>query len=155
MRLTAAPIALVLTAALAAGGCGGGSKSDAKSATATTPAATTPRTSTQPAGPVKAGSAAEATRRLRLGGYSVSEIDVNPPATAARKVGDHVLFYEYKTPAAAKDGAAVIKDAIKAHPERGVLDVEGRRVYFVGQTHAVTAKERAAFADLVDVGEGR
>jgi hypothetical protein len=108
---------------------------------------------TAPAAP--AGSAEEAARRLRTGGYTVSNMDVNPPAIAARKVGDHTLLYEYTTPAEAKKGAKIIRTAVSPQPGRGIVATEGRRVYFLGFTHTITASERAAFSDLVDVGEGR
>lgn len=154
MRRWTGPIVLVLAAALGAAGCGGGDGGGTTTATATT-ARTTAQAATQPTSRAVAGSAEEAAQRLRAGGYSVSQLDVNPPALAARKVGNQVLLYEYQDAAAAKKGAAVIKDAIKDRPDRGVVDAEGRRVYFLGETHPVTARERAAFSDLVDVGEGR
>jgi hypothetical protein len=158
MRRRTGPIALVLVAALGAAGCGGDDKkSDAAQTTPTAPsdAPALGVQQTAPAEPAKAGSAEEAARRLRSSGYTVSQLDVNPPARAARKVGDHVLLYEYADGDAAKAGASVITGAIKDRPERGVVDTEGRRVYFLGEARAVTAREKAAFADLVDVGEGR
>ncbi len=153
MRRWTGPIVLVLAAALGAAGCGG---DDATSETATaTTARTTAKTSTQPVRAAVAGSAEEAAQRLRAGGYSVSGLDVNPPAISARKVGDHVLLYEYQDADGAKQGAGVIKDAVKDRPDRGIVESEGRRVYFLGEQRAITAPERAAFADLIDVAEGR
>jgi hypothetical protein len=156
MRRLTGPIGLVLAAALAAGGCGGDDKSN-------TPAASTPTVTTlqTPTLPAPAAVAAKPdvldpiAKRLRDGGYKVAGLDVSAPAVAARRVGDHVLLYAYKTSAAAEDGAAVIKRAIRQNPKRGVLDTEGTRVYFFGDRKDVTAAERASFADLVDVGEGR
>lgn len=146
---------LVLAATAAAAGCGGGDKND-NATTATIGIATTPQATTTPSGrPAPRGSAEEAAQRLRKGGYTVTKMDVNPPAIAARKVGDNVLFYEYTTPAEAKKGAATIRSAVSATPGQGVTRTEGRLVYFVGYRHKITAKERAAFADLVDVAEGR
>ena len=153
-RLTA-PIALVLAAAVVAGGCGGADKKS-KTTAAPTPTVTT---LTPPAAPAPAKSRSivldNAVSLLRKGGYDVTQLDVNPPALAARKVGDHVLLYAYNTPAAATAGAKVIKAAISEHPKRGVLDTEGSLVYFFGDAHDLTPAERASFADLVDVGEGR
>ncbi len=154
MRLLTAPIALVLAAGLATGGCGGGDDSPSTTTAPLAPTITSLATTT-PAAPAKPGSAEEAARRLRAGGYTVRQLDVNPPPTAARKVGDHVLLYEYKTPAAARAGALTLKAAIKENPDRGLTDVADRLVYFLGEAHAITAAERASFADLVDVGEGR
>jgi hypothetical protein len=154
MRRVTGPIVLVLLAALGAAGCGdSGAKSAATTSTAT--AATTTPALVPPARPAAPGSAEEAARRLQEAGYTVSKLAVNPPARAARRVGDQVLLYEYATPAAAKAGARVITTAIKDRPERGVVDTERRRVYFLGEQRAITPKERASFADLVDVGEGR
>jgi hypothetical protein len=149
---------LVLAAiTAAAAGCGGGDDEKGGAATATTGIATTPAASTTPSGqPAPKGSAEEAAQRLRKAGYTVTKMDVNPPAIAARKVGDNVLFYEYTTPAEAKRNEQSLRDTVdKATPGRGLLRTEGRRVYFVGYTHKLTAKEKAAFADLVDVAEGR
>jgi hypothetical protein len=155
MRRLTGPIALVLAAALVAGGCGGGDKKS-KTTAAATPTVTT---LTTPAAPAEAPSRSllldNAVSLLRKGGYNVTQIDVNPPAIAARKVGDHVLLYAYNTPAAATAGGKVIKAAISENPKRGVLDTEGSLVYFYGDAHDLTAAERASFADLVDVGEGR
>jgi hypothetical protein len=155
MRRWTAPIVLVLAAALGAAGCGGDAKSN--SGAATTARTTTAPTATQPAAAATAaaGSVEEAAQRLRQGGYSVSKLAVNPPALAARKVGDHVLLYEYQDAGAAKKGAKVIADAVAGQPGQGLADIEARRVYFLGYTHKITTQERAAFADLVDVGEGR
>jgi hypothetical protein len=143
-------------AALAAGcGGGGGDKND-NATTATTGIATTPQAATTPSGrPAPQGSAEEAAQRLRKGGYTVTKMDVNPPAIAARKVGDNVLFYEYTTPVEAKKGAETIRSAVTVTPGQGVTRTEGRLVFFVGYRHKITAKEKAAFADLVDVAEGR
>jgi hypothetical protein len=155
MRRPTGPLALVLAAALAAGGCGGG---DDKSTTtaAPTPTVTTLTTPTEPViAPSRSRVLNDAVSRLRKGGYKVARLDVNPPAIAARRVGDHVLLYAYKTPAAAKAGAGVIKAAISEHPNRGALDTEGSLVYFFGNAQDLTPAERASFADLVDVGEGR
>jgi hypothetical protein len=143
---------LVLAATTAAAGCGGGNDKPGKT-TATT--AKAPTTTSASAKPAPAGSAEEAARRLRAGGYTVSKMDVNPPAIAARKVGDHTLLYEYTTPAEAKKGAKTIKDAVGPKSDRGIVQTIGRRVYFLGFTHAITDSERAAFGDLVDVAEGR
>lgn len=155
MRRLTEPIALVLTAAVVAGGCGGADK-QSKTTAAPTPTVTT---LTPPAAPVPSRSRSlvldNAVSLLRKGGFGVTQLDVNPPAIAARKVGDHVLLYAYNTPAAAKAGAGVIKAAISEHPKRGVLDTEGSLVYFFGAAQDLTAAERASFADLVDVGEGR
>ena len=152
MRRSTPALLLVLAAGLVAAGCGGDGGGKAASTTArTTPAATT----TTAAEPAVAGSAEEAARRLRAAGYTVSKMDVNPPAIAARKVGDHALLYEYTTPAEAQKGAKVIADAVKPQGGRGIVTTETRRVYFLGFTHKITAQERAAFADLVDVAEGR
>jgi hypothetical protein len=139
---------------VAAAGCGGG---DSKSDTTAAPTVTTLRTTTVPpaAAPAKSDSLDKTAQRLRSGGYEVSRLDVNPPAIAARKVGDHVLLYAYRSAAAAQAGAGVIKAAISAHPKRGMLDTEGARVYFFGDKQNLTDAERASFADLVDVGEGR
>lgn len=147
---------MLVAGAIAVTGCGGDDKSD--SPAATTPTVTTLQTPTQPAQaarPAKPDVLDDTAQRLRRGGYDVAALDVNPPAIAARRVGDNVLLYAYRTPAAAEDGAAVIKNAIKANPNRGVIDTEGRRVYFIGEKQDLTAAKRAAFADLVDVGEGR
>jgi hypothetical protein len=155
MRRLTGPLALVLAAAVAAGGCGGGDNAS-KTTAAPTPTVTTLTTPAEPA-PASSRSLVldNAVSRLRRGGYNISQLDVNPPAIAARKVGDHVLLYAYNTPAAAKAGANVIKAAISEHPRRGVLDTEGSLVYFFGDAQDLTAAERASFADLVDVGEGR
>jgi hypothetical protein len=157
MRRWTGSIVLVLAAAaVGAAGCGGSSKTD--SGAATTAKTTAAQTATQPAAPAKpaaAGSVDEAAQRLRQGGYTVSKLAVNPPAVAARKVGDHVLLYEYRDAGAAKKGANVIAAAVAGQPGRGLADIEARRVYFLGYTHKITTQERAAFADLVDVGEGR
>jgi hypothetical protein len=148
-------LAIVLAAGLVAAGCGGGDDKGGKAA-ATTAKTTTAATTTQPgAEAAPAGSAEEAAQRLRAGGYTVSKLDVNPPAIAARKVGDHVLLYEYTTPDEAKKGEKLIKDAVTPQRNRGIVETEGRLVYFLGYPHPITASERAAFADLVDVGEGR
>jgi hypothetical protein len=150
-------LALVLaTTTAAAAGCGGGDDNTKAAATATTGIATTPAAATTPSGqPAPKGSAEEAAQRLRKGGYTVTKMDVNPPALAARKVGDNVLFYEYTTPAEAQKGAHTIRAAVSATPGQGVTRTEGRIVYFVGYRHKITAKEKAAFADLVDVAQGR
>jgi hypothetical protein len=150
----ASALLLVLAATAVAAGCGGGD--DKQTATVATGSTTAPAVTTTPRGePAPKGSAEEAAERLRKGGYTVRNLDVNPPAIAARKVGNNVLFYEYTTPDQAKRGAQTIRDAINTIPGRGVLVTEGRRVYFVGYTHKITAKEKAAFADLVDIAEGR
>src|SRR5690349_16345482 len=88
---------LVLAAATAAAaGCGGGDDNSKDAATATTGIGTTPAAATTPSGqPAPKGSAEEAAQRLRKGGYTVTKMDVNPPAIAARRVGDNVLVYEY------------------------------------------------------------
>jgi hypothetical protein len=150
-------LALVLAVATAAAaGCGGGDDDTKGAATATTGSATTPAATTTPSGrPAREGSAEEAAQRLRKGGYTVTKLDVNPPAIAARKVGDNVLLYEYTTPADAQKGAQTIRAAVSATPGQGATRTEGRRAYFVGYRHKITAKEKAAFADLVDVAEGR
>jgi hypothetical protein len=109
----------------------------------------------EPAKPAVAGSIAEAEQRLKSHGYSVAALAVNPPAKAARKVGGHVLMYEYASPAAAQQGAKLIRSAVRQNPKRGLADAEGRRVYFLGEPRDITVQERAAFADLVDVAEGR
>jgi hypothetical protein len=154
-RLPALALVLAATTAAAAG-CGGGDDNSKAAATATTGIATTPPAATTPSGqPAPKGSAEEAAQRLRKGGYTVTKMDVNPPAIAARRVGNNVLFYEYTTPAEAQKGARTISAAVSATPGQGVTRTEGRRVYFVGYRHKITAKERAAFADLVDVAEGR
>jgi hypothetical protein len=129
MRRPTQALLLVLAAMLAAAaaaGCGG---SDNKSAKAVaTPAKTTTTTATATTAPTAAaGSAEEAARRLRTGGYTVSNMDVNPPAIAARKVGDHTLLYEYTTPAEAKKGAKIIRTAVSPQPGRGIVATEGRR----------------------------
>jgi hypothetical protein len=152
-RPTQALVPVLVLAATLAAGCGGSDGSGR--AAPTTATTTTARTTTAQAAPAPAGSAEEAARRLRSAGYTVSKMDVNPPAIAARKVGDHTLLYEYTTPAEAKKGAKVIRQAVSQQPGRGVIDTEGRLVYFLGFTHTITASERAAFSDLVDVGEGR
>jgi hypothetical protein len=154
MRRVAGPIVLVLVGAVAAAGCGGG---DSKGETTAAPTVTTLKTTTAPpaAAPARSDSLDRTAQRLRSGGYTVSRLDVNPPAIAARKVGDHVLLYAYRSAAAAQAGAGVIKAAISEHPKRGMLDTEGARVYFFGDNQDLTDAERASFADLVDVGEGR
>jgi hypothetical protein len=148
---------LVLAATAAAAGCGGGGdNTDKPASTVTTGIVTTPAPRTTPSGqPAPDGSAEQAAQRLRKAGYTVTKMDVNPPAIAARKVGNNVLLYEYTTPAEAKKGAQTIRKAVTATPGRGLAETEGRRVYFVGYTHKLTAKEKAAFADLVDVAEAR
>lgn len=159
MRRWTRQVVLVLVAGAAAAGCGGGGgdgNDSATTTTSTTPTAqTTVPTTTQPAVAAKPGSIEEAEQRLKSGGYTVSKLDVNRPATAARKVGNNVLMYEYLDAAAAKKGAGVITDAVSDRPKRGVVDTEGRRVYFLGQPQAITEKQRASFKDLVDVAEGR
>jgi ABC-type glycerol-3-phosphate transport system substrate-binding protein len=156
MRRLTGPIALVLAAGVLAAGCGG---ADKKSTATAAPTPTVTTLTTQEPAPAPAPSRSQvlddAVSRLRKGGYKVTQLDVNPPAIAARKVGDHVLLYAYKTPTDAKAGAGVIKAAISEHPKRGLLDTEGSLVYFFGDARDVTAAERASFADLVDVGEGR
>jgi hypothetical protein len=147
---------LVLVAGIAVAGCGGGDGGGNGDATtlSKTVRTITP-TATQPTVAATPGSIEEAEQRLKAGGYTVSRLDVNPPALAARKVGNNVLMYEYADAAAAKKGAGVIKDAVSDRPKRGVLDTEGRRVYFLGQPQTITEQQRASFKDLVDVAEGR
>jgi hypothetical protein len=154
MRRVTGPIVLVLAGAMAAAGCGGG---DGGATTTAAPTVTTLQaTTTQPAAaPAKPDALDGTAQRLRTGGYTVTRVDVNPPALAGRRVGAHVLLYAYKSAAAAQAGAGVIKAAISEHPKRGALDTEGARVYFFGDKQDLTDKERASFADLVDVGEGR
>jgi hypothetical protein len=149
-------IVLVLVAGVAAAGCGGGDgKAKNTATTSSTTVQTTVPAATEPAVAAKPGSIEEAEQRLRSGGYTVSRLEVNPPAKKARKVGNNVLLYEYADAAAAKKGAGVIRDAVSDRPKRGALDTEGRRVYFLGQPQTITAQQRAAFKDLVDVAEGR
>jgi hypothetical protein len=156
MRRWTRPVVLVLVTGIAAAGCGGGKSGGKQGGTPTsTGVQTVTPVTTQPAAAARAGSIEEAEQRLKSRGYTVSALAVNPPAKAARKVGGHVLMYEYASPAAAKQGAKVIRDAVKANPKRGIADAEGRRVYFIGEPRDVTVAERAAFADLVDVAEGR
>lgn len=156
MRRWTRQVVLVLVAGVAAAGCGGGGGNDSATTTSTTTTAqTTVPTATQPAVAAEPGSIEEAEQRLKSGGYTVSKLDVNPPAKAARKVGNNVLMYEYPDAAAAKKGAGVITDAVSDRPKRGAVDTEGRRVYFLGQPQAITEKQRASFKDLVDVAEGR
>jgi hypothetical protein len=165
MRRWTGPIVLVLVAAAAATGCGGGGGKDNAATTAApsktvaataAPAATaTATTPAEPATPAKAGSVAEAAQRLQKGGYTVTKRDVNPPAVAERGVGNNVLVIEYADSAAAKTGAGVLKGAVSDRPKRAIVDTEDRLVYFLGQPTPITAKERAAFKALVDVGEGR
>ncbi|HTN24527.1 MAG TPA: hypothetical protein VL120_11105 [Solirubrobacteraceae bacterium] len=155
MRRLTGPIALVLAAAVVAGGCGG-SDNKSKTTAAPTPTVTTLTTPAAPApGPSRSLVLDNAVSLLRKGGYTVTQIDVNPPAIAARKIGDHVLIYAYNTPAAASAGAKALKAAIGEHPNRGVFDTEGSLVYFFGDAHDLTPAQRASFADLVDIGEGR
>jgi hypothetical protein len=155
MRRVTGPLVLVLAGAVAAAGCGGGDGTS-DTATAAPTVTTLQATTTQPAPAPRRPDALDRTaQRLRSGGYAVSRLEVNPPAIAARKVGEHVLLYAYKSAAAAQAGAGVIRSAISEHPKRGALDTEGARVYFFGDQQDLTAKERASFADLVDVGEGR
>ena len=154
MRRLTGPIALVLAAVVAAG-CGGGDKKN-KTTAAPTPTVTTLTTPAAPADkPSRSLVLDDAVSLLRKGGYTVSPLDVNPPAIAARKIGDHVLIYAYNTPTAAAAGAKALKAAIAEHPKRGVFDTEGSLVYFFGDAHDLTPAERASFSDLVDVGEGR
>jgi hypothetical protein len=150
-------LALMLAAATAAAaGCGGGDDNTKASATATTGITTTPAVTTTPSGrPAPKGSAEEAAQRLRKAGYTVTSMDVNLPAIAARRVGNNVLFYEYTTPAEAQKGAQSLRAAVSVTPGQAVARTEGRIVYAVGYRHKITAKEKAAFADLVDIAEGR
>lgn len=156
MRRSTRQAVLVLLAGVAAAGCGGGGDGrDGATTSSTTSVQTSAPTSTQPAVAAKPGSIEEAEQRLKSGGYTVSRLEVNPPAKAARKVGNNVLMYEYADAAAAKKGAGVITDAVSDRPTRGVVDTEGRRVYFLGQPQTITAQQRASFKDLVDVAEDR
>ena len=146
---------LVLLAALAAGGCGDDNETPAASTPTVTTLQTPTQTTTQAAKPAKPDALDDVALRLTRGGYTVAALDVSPPAVAARRVGSNILLYTYNTTDAAKAGADVITKAIRKNPKRGLLDVEERRVWFIGATHDITAAERAAFSDLVDVGEGR
>ncbi|MEA2129066.1 MAG: hypothetical protein QOJ85_1957 [Solirubrobacteraceae bacterium] len=151
MRRWTRPVVLVLLTGVAAAGCGGGSDTKDDNPTSTGVQTVTPT----PAKPAVAGSIAEAEQRLKSHGYTVAALAVNPPAKAARTVGGHVLMYEYASPAAAQKGAKLIRSAVSQNPKRGLADAEGRRVYFLGEPRDITVQERAAFADLVDVAEGR
>jgi hypothetical protein len=147
----------VLIAGAAAAGCGGGNGGAKTTATATATAAAKPATTTAtvPAPPTTPGSIQEAEQRLRQAGYTVTGLDVNPPALAARKVGDQVLMYEYASTAAAIKGRDEIRRAVAQRPNRGVAVSAKRRVYFLGQPHAITPAERKSFQTLVGIAEGR
>jgi|GEM_PF-3628715 len=156
---------LVLVAALGAAGCGGGDKGKSGGATtATAPAlgtSTAPgATTTAPAtaestSPAEPGGVEEAARRLRKAGYIVSQLDVNPPATGARKVGDHVLMYEYKDIAGAREAAGLLRSAIADRRNRGEIARVGLRLYFLGQPRTITDAETVDFRKLVNTAEAR
>jgi hypothetical protein len=130
-------------------GCGGGSGS---SSTESAKAATT----TLPSPAISAANEPLSSQEARLGsaGYTTEPEEATGTVAAISVERPGVEIDDYADPSRAAAIGRQLKKVFDNHPGRGMLAVHGTRVYWIGEEHRLTAKEKAAFARVVAVAEG-
>lgn len=85
-------------------------------------------------------------------GFSPSTGDTSGTAVASLDVGaTMVVFYGNGNDAAADYRS--IKKVFAKHPDRGLVQIQDDRVYFLGKEHALSADDRAEFDRIVSTAE--
>lgn len=91
--------------------------------------------------------------RLEAAGYEVEQEDVSGAAVAGLRIGT-VSVTGYRDSADAEAEADAIRRVFAEQPGRGLVRVEGTRVYYLAQERALTEADRAKLARVVRTGEG-
>lgn len=140
---------LMLSLTVCAVGCGGGSGS---SSTETTKATTT----TTPSPAASAANRPLSTQEASLGaaGYTTEPEEATGTTAALSVEPSGVEIDDYADPTRAAAAGRQLEEVFGQHPGRGMVAIHGARVYWIGEEHRLTAKEKAAFTRVVAVAEG-
>lgn len=131
-------------------GCGG----SGAARSASTPAPHQTPTVVQPS--AAAGSLAVVQQRLTSAGFAPQET-AGQFGTAVDEIqlAGNTSIYGYRTTADAQGDSQGIATAQARHPGWGMVAWVATHVYFTGETHALSAQERATFRKVVALGEAR